>query len=248
MLEVGVGLAVGHRPPRPRREQVLRQLADGREPADLARTPSRSLSSRSSWWRRIALARSATSVNGWPWAGSTIVTPSSSVIRSSEAKNCASGSLRRADAGDVRRDRRQHVVARQQHALGGVEQAQVVGGVARRVHRHPLAPASVTISASSTRRVGRGAGKRLLLRISSNRFRRSGSGMYSSPPHGVARHGFGAASSSGVSSSVGSHQVRKSSWVMSSAPTSLSHPARAAEVIGVGVGDDHRVHPSEPCA
>ena len=82
-------------------------------------------------------------------------------------------------------------------------------------------PASVTISASSTFRVGLGAGKRLLLRIASNRFRRSGSGMYSSPPHGVERQGFGAASSSGVSSSVGSHQVRNSSWVMSSAPTSL---------------------------
>ncbi len=36
VLEVRVGLAVGHLAPRPRCEEVLRQLGNGREPADLA--------------------------------------------------------------------------------------------------------------------------------------------------------------------------------------------------------------------
>ncbi len=40
---------------------------------------------------------------------------------------------------DVRRDRRQHVVAGQQRSVGRVEQAEVVLGVARRVHGHPVA-------------------------------------------------------------------------------------------------------------
>ncbi len=46
-----------------------------------------------------------------------------------------------AEPTDVRGDRRQHVVPRQHHALGRVEQAQVILGVARCVHGDPLAPA-----------------------------------------------------------------------------------------------------------
>ena len=43
-------------------------------------------------------------------------------------------------ARDVGRDGGQHVVARQQHALGRIPQAQVVGRVARRVHCEPVPP------------------------------------------------------------------------------------------------------------
>ena len=41
----------------------------------------------------------------------------------------------------VRRDRRQHVVAGEQHARLGIPRADVVDGVARRVHREPIATA-----------------------------------------------------------------------------------------------------------
>ena len=49
------------------------------------------------------------------------------------------GVFRGADAVDVRRDRGQHVITRQEHAFRGIEEAEVVGCVAGRVHRHPLA-------------------------------------------------------------------------------------------------------------
>ena len=44
-------------------------------------------------------------------------------------------------ARDVRGDRRQHVVAGEEDTIGGRVEAEVVVGVTRRVHGHPLAPA-----------------------------------------------------------------------------------------------------------
>ena len=45
----------------------------------------------------------------------------------------------RTEAADVGRDRGQHVVAGQHHAVGRVEQAEVVLGVTGGVQRHPVA-------------------------------------------------------------------------------------------------------------
>ena len=55
-------------------------------------------------------------------------------------EEASSGSPLRVEAADVRGDRRQHVVAREHHALRRVEQAEVVVGVTGRVQGDPLAP------------------------------------------------------------------------------------------------------------
>ena len=62
-----------------------------------------------------------------------------SAMRVSDAKNSASGSGSGRQPADVGRDRREHVVAGEHHAELRVVQAEVVVGVAGRVHGHPLA-------------------------------------------------------------------------------------------------------------
>ena len=109
-------------------------------PARARPRPARRRASRSSWCSLMSSTRPARSVNGWPWAGSTTLTPSSVVHPVERVEELGERVVGVADAGDVRRDRGQHVVAGQHDALGRVVQAQVVGGVAGRVHGDPLAP------------------------------------------------------------------------------------------------------------
>ena len=139
VLQVCVGLALGHRAPAARLEQLLARTParwrSARARGEIARTRS----SRSSWWRLIARVRAGRSSKGWPCAGSTCrdVRDLRDAIERVEERRQRVG--RRRDARDVRRDGRQHVVARQQDALGGIVQADVIRGVAGRVHDEPLA-------------------------------------------------------------------------------------------------------------
>ncbi len=101
----------------------------------------RSRSRRSTWCSWIALARAVRSSNGCPWAGQDDVhvrpVRRDLVERLEEVEQRIAA---RVEPADVRRDRRQHVIARQHHALRRVVQAEVVLGVARGVQPDPLPP------------------------------------------------------------------------------------------------------------
>ena len=94
--------------------------------------------SRWSWCSMISFARPARPPNCSPWAGSTTLTSSNSYMRSSDVRKSPSGRFWVGQAGDVRRDRGQQVVAGDEDAVGRLVEAEVVVGVARRVHRDPL--------------------------------------------------------------------------------------------------------------
>ncbi len=169
-------------------------------------------------------------------------------MRSSDAKNWARGSSAGADAVDVRRDRGQHVVARQQHALGRVEEAEVVGGVAGRVHRHPLATGER--DDLGVLDAPRGPWRREEVVVAHL--------LEPRPPIGVG-HVLLASPRSGAPG------VRRGVFerrlVLRRVPPGAErlvrdqlgpdlgpHPSGAAEVVGMRVGDDHGVHPLQPGA
>ncbi len=142
----------------------------------------------------------------------------------------------RAQARDVRRDAGQHVVAGQQHAVLGVEQAEVVGGVARRVHADELPSAQPDALAVGHPPVGPGghevaAGDAALdparrarprAAAASASGRPTGSSGRSGPAGGPARRRrrSRARGDSTRSGSSRSKKVRKSVAVTSSAPAS----------------------------
>ena len=109
------------------------------------------------WWRVISSTRSARSPKRWRWAGRT-----SSVSRRatfcSESRKSPSGSPARSrrEIEMCGRDRRQHVVARQQHAVLGHVEAQVAGRVAGRPHRVDVPARHVDPGAVVDAAVGRG--------------------------------------------------------------------------------------------
>ena len=110
VLEVGVGLALGHLAPRARLEELVADSSSTvASPSSAAAV--RSVSRRSSWWSRISSARPARSSNGCPWAGSTrrdALEAGDLVERGEElGERVGAGD----EAGDVGRDRGQHVVA-----------------------------------------------------------------------------------------------------------------------------------------
>ena len=153
---MGVGLALGHLAPGPRLEELVAVLLDGGV-AELLGGRRGACRAARSWWSRMSSARPARSWNGWPWAGSARrdAVEAGDLVEALEelVERVGAGD----EAGDVRRDRGQHVVAGEHDAVGGVEQAEVVVGVARRVERRPTRGwPRVTTSASSTRRVGAG--------------------------------------------------------------------------------------------
>ena len=138
VLEVGIGLGVGHRPPGHRFEQPLRVVADRRltevgpchpeqlepvamvvldVPAPLMEVPE------------------GQAVGGQDGPHTVeFVEPFERVEVQVERV------VGLHQTGDVRRDGGQDVVPAQQRARFRVEQAQVIGGVAGRVHRDPFAP------------------------------------------------------------------------------------------------------------
>ena len=124
-----------------REDLVARAAAPS--PARWRATRRASCSMRSWWCSLIASTRPGTSSNGCPCAGSPSLTPSSAATRSSVWMYELQRVGAVAHPGDVRRDRRQHVVAREQHAVLGVVEAEVVDRVAGRVDRSPTrGPAS----------------------------------------------------------------------------------------------------------
>ena len=137
MLEMGEGLAGGHVAPGPLGEQLLhvglhRSAAErGRrrpqhvEPLDVVAADAGGAASQVS--ERMSVGRQA-------HLHALECTHPGQGLEEGRERVVELGRAR-----DVGRDGGQHVVARQQHPLGRVPQAQVVGGVAGGVHREPLA-------------------------------------------------------------------------------------------------------------
>ncbi len=137
VLEVGVGLGLGHATPRAFPEQLVREGSTtlASPSADAA---VRSVSSRSAWWSLIAPHRPARSVKGCPWAGQGQGDPVERrhPVEAGEELRQRIGA--RHEARDVGRDGGQDVVAGEQDAVGRRVEAQVVVGVAGRVDGDPL--------------------------------------------------------------------------------------------------------------
>ena len=138
MLQMRVGLALRHRAPAALAEQLLRDVLD-RGGAELARDRADLVEPLVvvALDRLGARAQVAERVTVRGQRVLDAVDLRDAVERVEERRERIA---RRRDAGDVRRDRRQHVIAAEEDPQLGVVQADVVLGVTRGVQHEPVAP------------------------------------------------------------------------------------------------------------
>ena len=208
----------------------------------------------SRWWLVIAAARPARSPKRWRCAGrtSSASRPDDLVQRVEEVAERVAAAVAPRDR-DVRRDRRQDVVARQQQALLGSVEAQVPGRVAGRPHRADVPPRYVDALTVVHRAVRRGERAEAACPSTGGRCRRGGQLVLGGA--GVDEHRHQLVGEVGqrlrrlaVAAILAGHRVRQ---VLDGDRVALvhrhprvrrvAHPARQAVVVGVDVGDQHAV-------
>ena len=237
----------------------LRQLAR-RWPSRARPAASRSVSSRSSWWSLDVLGPPGEVVERVAVGGQhQRARPRGRRTVSSDAKNAASGSGAGAEPGDVRRDGRQHVVAREQHALGRGRSRQrwsvVWPGVCTATHSRPASVIDLGVVEPAASGVGvrmnRCAATLRSSCILSRTAAAAAGGAVAAPRRRPVPRSDAGASSASSSALVVRASARRSRrgrtrcgsvrGVTTSAPASSREPPGAAEVVGVRVGDDDRV-------
>ena len=136
---MGERLALGHRAPRPLREEMLHQLVDRGPASQRLRRVEQPLQPLDMMAADVidAIGQVAERITMRRQHAADTFERVHPIERGEELVERV---VDVAEPGDVRRDRRQHVIARQHDAFDGVVQAQVIRRVAGRVHGYPIAP------------------------------------------------------------------------------------------------------------